>query len=76
MGERYVFLAIELSIFTVTYDLDTTNREINSTQKEIGKILKVGDLRFVAHCRRKEMRRNYLQRRGIWRSGRLPSRLM
>jgi seryl-tRNA synthetase len=40
---RGILLRSRTKILTITvkYDLDQTNKEINSTQKEIGKILKV-----------------------------------
>src|SRR5579859_3590441 len=65
---------LKLMILAVSYELDTTNKEINSTVKEIGKIMKVRDVYVVVELigRPRGMLQSYLQRKVSWRNGRQP----
>lgn len=66
---------------TVKFELDETNKAINATQKEIGKIMKVGPLRLRSNAanlrrRQKATPAHRLLRKPIWRNKRRSFRLM
>lgn len=79
MDARYSLCRLQiLTLIIVRYDLDQTNKELNSTQKEIGKILKVDKKHINGFLiyRQREMQRSYLKRRRNWRKRKSNSNVM